>query len=111
LAHRNTRGEADTDQPGPGKNRGNGCDMQNDFGSKRAMFDRDGFDISMIQRAVPPTAWISNRADNVGATVRLPNRKKGRILIRDTWNTDIVDELTQEPGDLVLYKHRQGSKS
>jgi len=70
------------------------------------MFDRDGFDISIIQRAVPPTAWISNRADNVGATVRLPNRKKGRILIRDTWNTDIVDELTQEPGDLVLYKHR-----
>ena len=115
-------------------------DMQNDFGSKGGMFDRDGFDISIIQRAVPPTArvlaaarkanikivylkmgfrpdlsdmgfpdcpnWIGNRADNVGATVRLPNGKEGRILVRDTWNTDIVDELRPESADLVMYKHR-----
>jgi len=114
-------------------------DMQNDFGSKGGMFDRDGFDISIIQRAVPPTArvlaaarkanikivylkmgfrpdlsdmgfpdcpnWIGNRADNVGATVRLPNGKEGRILVRDTWNTDIVDELRPESADLVMYKH------
>jgi len=115
-------------------------DMQNDFGSKGGMFDRDGFDLSIIQRAVPPTAnvlaaarkarlkivylkmgfkpdlsdmgvpgcpnWISNSADNVGTTIRLPNGKEGRILVRDTWNTDIVDELKPEPADLVMYKHR-----
>jgi ureidoacrylate peracid hydrolase len=35
-----------------------------------------------------------------------PNGRGGRFLIRDTWNTDIVAELTPEAGDLVLYKHR-----
>jgi nicotinamidase-related amidase len=29
-----------------------------------------------------------------------------RILVRDTWNTDIVPELTTKPGDVVMYKHR-----
>lgn len=43
---------------------------------------------------------------NVGKTVRAPNGAEGRILIRDTWNTDIVPELTPEAGDIVLYKHR-----
>src|SRR3981189_2833631 len=33
-------------------------DMQNDFGSKGGMFDRAGIDISMIQRAVAPTARV-----------------------------------------------------
>ena len=33
-------------------------DMQNDFGSKGGMFDRAGLDISIIQRAVPPTAKV-----------------------------------------------------
>jgi ureidoacrylate peracid hydrolase len=28
------------------------------------------------------------------------------VLIRDTWNTDILQELTPQPGDLVLYKTR-----
>ena len=27
-------------------------------------------------------------------------------MIRDTWNTDIVTELTPNRGDTVLYKHR-----
>src|SRR5262249_50434276 len=31
-------------------------DMQNDFGSSGGMFDRSGFDISIVQRAIPPTA-------------------------------------------------------
>ena len=29
-----------------------------------------------------------------------------RILIRDTWNTEIVAELAPKSGDIVLYKHR-----
>src|ERR1700737_2168774 len=33
-------------------------DMQNDFGSKGGMFDRAGLDISIIQRAVPPTTKV-----------------------------------------------------
>jgi len=43
---------------------------------------------------------------HVGETVRAPDRSESRILIRDTWNTDIVPELEPQPGDIVLYKHR-----
>jgi ureidoacrylate peracid hydrolase len=42
----------------------------------------------------------------VGETVHAPDGMEGRILIRDTWNTDIVDELRPESGDIVLYKTR-----
>ena len=42
----------------------------------------------------------------VGKTVRGPNGAESRILIRDTWNTDIIPELTPQTGDIVLYKHR-----
>jgi ureidoacrylate peracid hydrolase len=28
------------------------------------------------------------------------------VLIRDTWNTDIVPELEPQPGDIVIYKSR-----
>ena len=115
-------------------------DMQNDFGSKGGMFDRAGIDISIIQRAVAPTAlvlaaarkagikivylkmafqpdlsdmglrdspnWIAHHHAGVGTTVRAPNGAESRILIRDTWNTDIVNELKPEPADIVIYKHR-----
>ena len=115
-------------------------DMQNDFGSKGGMFDRAGLDISMIQRAVGPTAKVlasarqaglkivylkmgfrpdlsdlgasdsPNRMRHlrfgVGETVRAPDGTESRILIRDTWNTDIVPELKPQAGDSVLYKHR-----
>ena len=43
---------------------------------------------------------------NVGKTVRAPNRTESRILVRDTWNTDILAELTPKLEDTVLYKHR-----
>ena len=42
----------------------------------------------------------------VGSAVRAPNGAESRILIRDTWNTDILSELTPEPGETVLYKNR-----
>ena len=35
-----------------------------------------------------------------------PDGRQSRILIRDTWNTDIVEELKPEPGDIVIYKTR-----
>ena len=117
------------------------CDMQNDFGAKGGMFDRAGNDISMIQRAVGPTAKVLTsarragvkivylkmgfRADlsdlgasdsvnrvrhleglKVGQTIRAPDGRESRILIRDHWGTDIVPELKPQPDDFVLYKHR-----
>ena len=116
-------------------------DMQNDFGSKGGMFDRAGIDISIIQKAVAPTArvlaagrkagikivylkmaYLPDLSDlgsltspnrrvhqevmHVGTTVRAPNGSDSRILVRDTWNTDIVSELTPEPADTVIYKSR-----
>lgn len=43
---------------------------------------------------------------HVGTSVRAPDGTESRILIRDTWNTDIVSELKPQPEDLVLYKTR-----
>jgi len=42
----------------------------------------------------------------VGQECVAPDGRNGRFLIRDTWNTDIVSELTPQPDDLVVYKHR-----
>jgi ureidoacrylate peracid hydrolase len=115
-------------------------DMQNDFGAKGGMFDRAGIDISMIQRAVAPTArvlsaarqagipviylkmafqadlsdvgpadapnWLKHLPLAVGQTVQAPDGTASRILIRDTWNTDILPDLAPQERDIVLYKHR-----
>jgi len=42
----------------------------------------------------------------VGQPNRAPDGREGRFLIRDSWNTDIIDELRPETGDIVLYKTR-----
>jgi len=42
----------------------------------------------------------------VGQTMKAPDGKEYRVLIRDTWGTDIVDELKPQPKDFVMYKHR-----
>jgi ureidoacrylate peracid hydrolase len=42
----------------------------------------------------------------VGQPCRAPDGRSGRLLIRDTWNTDVIDELRPQPEDVVLYKHR-----
>lgn len=42
----------------------------------------------------------------VGQTIRAPDGRESRVLIRDTWNTDIVPELKPQAGDIVMYKTR-----
>jgi ureidoacrylate peracid hydrolase len=42
----------------------------------------------------------------VGEKITAPDGKESRILIRDTWNTDIVPELEPQAGDDVVYKTR-----
>jgi ureidoacrylate peracid hydrolase len=42
----------------------------------------------------------------VGESVRAPDGSDGRILVRDTWNTAIVDELKPREGDLLVWKTR-----
>ncbi len=113
-------------------------DMQNDFCSKGGDLDREGVDLSIIQRVIPTTRvalatarkaglkiiytkmgfqpdlsdvgvrgsrnWLNNR--DVGAPVKSPDGTTSRVLIRDTWNTEIIPELKPEPGDTVIYKNR-----
>ena len=42
----------------------------------------------------------------LGSPVSAPDGRQGRVLVRDTWNTDIIDELEPQAGDLVMYKTR-----
>jgi len=115
-------------------------DMQNDFGATGGMLDRLGIDISMIQRAVGPTATVlaaarhaaipiiylkmgfrpdlsdlgaddaPNRVRHlwagVGEATLAPDGSQSRILVRDTWNTEILSELAPQAGDVIVYKHR-----
>ena len=50
--------------------------------------------------------WLKHAPFGVGTEVAAPNGEPSRILIRDTWNTEIVDELAPAPGDAVVYKAR-----
>jgi ureidoacrylate peracid hydrolase len=46
--------------------------------------------------------WLAYGA---GAPVQAPDGQPSKVLIRDTWNTDVIDELQPEPGDIEVYKH------
>ena len=105
-------------------------DMQNAFGSEGGMFDKAGIDITGIQKAVPATAAAVEGARRAGIKVvwikmgfqpdlsdlgaeDVPNGflflhlgVKDGVLARDQWGTDIVDELTPEDGEPVIYKTR-----
>ena len=41
-----------------------------------------------------------------GHEVEAPDGSPSRILVRDTWNTEIIDELRPGRDDAVVYKHR-----
>lgn len=41
-----------------------------------------------------------------GKTIQAPNGSESRVLIRDTWGTDVISELKPQNGDVVMYKHR-----
>jgi ureidoacrylate peracid hydrolase len=43
---------------------------------------------------------------SVGSRVVAPDGREGRVLVKDTWNTEIVPELAPEPGDVVVSKNR-----
>jgi ureidoacrylate peracid hydrolase len=43
---------------------------------------------------------------SVGQRVAGPNGQEGRILVKGTWNTEIIPELAPAPGDLIISKNR-----
>ena len=50
--------------------------------------------------------WLKHLPMKAGESVIAPDGGPSRVLIRDTWNTEIVGELSPEPGDVVVYEHR-----
>ena len=42
----------------------------------------------------------------VGQMIKNPDGKEYRVLIRDTWGTDILAELNPHAEDVIMYKHR-----
>jgi ureidoacrylate peracid hydrolase len=50
--------------------------------------------------------YLRHQFLGVGKTVQAPTGDSSRVLIRETWNTDILPELAAMPEDIVLYKHR-----
>jgi ureidoacrylate peracid hydrolase len=50
--------------------------------------------------------WVKHLPLGPGDEVQAPDGTTGRILVRDTWNTAVIDELTPHPDDLTVHKHR-----
>ena len=50
--------------------------------------------------------WLKHLPMRAGERVTAPDGSASRILIRDTWNTDIIDALAPRDGDTIVYKHR-----
>jgi ureidoacrylate peracid hydrolase len=63
-------------------------------------------DLSDLGPTDSPNAQRHVHLLDVGRTVRAPDGSPSRFLIRDTWNTDIVEGLTPVAGDTVIYKQR-----
>ena len=63
-------------------------------------------DLSDLGNADSPNRRLHEQKMHVGTSMRAPNGKESRILIRDTWNSDVVDELKPESADTVIYKSR-----
>jgi ureidoacrylate peracid hydrolase len=42
----------------------------------------------------------------LGQVIRAPDGSEGRILVRDTWNTQVLPALRPQPSDTAIYKHR-----
>ena len=63
---------------------------------------------SDMSDAGPATApnLLKHAPMRVGAEVEAPDGSRSRILIRDTWNTAIIPELSPQPDDIVIYKSR-----
>jgi ureidoacrylate peracid hydrolase len=62
-------------------------------------------DLSNVGGSDAPN-WIKHRPLRPGDVTTAPDGTASRILVRDTWNTEIVPELAPELGDTLIYKHR-----
>lgn len=63
-------------------------------------------DLSDLGGPGAPNRLVHVHGMSVGKTVATPDGREGRILVRDTWGTDIIDALAPDADDTVLYKTR-----
>jgi len=107
-------------------------DMQNDFCSKGGVFDRLGYDMSMVKEMIPRLVGLVGEARKVNLPIvflkstynTTPNwylsevwfehkiRRQSRIysvipaLKEGTWGWEIIDQLNPLPTELVVLKNR-----
>jgi ureidoacrylate peracid hydrolase len=62
-------------------------------------------DLSNAGGAETPNLVVHRRL-GVGEPAQAPDGRESRILIKDTWNTDILSELAPQEDDIVVSKHR-----
>jgi ureidoacrylate peracid hydrolase len=66
-----------------------------------------GFQPDLSDSGAPDSpTWLKHVRLRAGAEVVAPDGTPSRILIRDTWNTDIINDLRPHDSDLVIYKSR-----
>lgn len=62
-------------------------------------------DLSDLGAADSPSA-LKHSLWGVGARITTPDGGEGRILVRGTWNTSILDELEPQSEDVIVSKRR-----
>jgi ureidoacrylate peracid hydrolase len=73
----------------------------------RVVYLKMGFQPDLSDAGLPDSpTWLKHLPLGVGDAVTAPDGTDSRVLIRDTWNTDILDELAPGENDVVLNKHR-----
>ncbi|MCU1473214.1 cysteine hydrolase [Amnibacterium sp.] len=73
----------------------------------RIVYLKMGFlpDLSDLGGPESPNRIVHDRL-GVGTEMIAPDGRTSRILVRDTWNTDILPALSPMPDDEVIYKSR-----
>jgi ureidoacrylate peracid hydrolase len=73
----------------------------------KVVYLKMGFKPDLSDAGLPDAPiWLVHKSRHVGETVTAPDGTASRVLIRDTWNTEILDELRPEAGDIVINKNR-----
>ncbi|MEQ8248870.1 MAG: isochorismatase family cysteine hydrolase [Alphaproteobacteria bacterium] len=104
-------------------------DMQNGMCKPEGSHARLGLDIGMLAGAIEPCRALVGAARAAGALVcfsylayepdysdggfivreMMPNIKSSKVCPRGSWDAEIVEELTPQPGDVVVEKSRMSS--
>jgi ureidoacrylate peracid hydrolase len=63
-------------------------------------------DLSDMAGTEFPSRVKRARRLHIGETITAPNGEKSRILVHNTWNTEILPQLKPQPEDIIILKNR-----